>query len=313
VVRVSVVGAGVIGLSCATVLAEAGAAVHVIARELPLQTTSAIAAAIWHPYRAFPYDRVTAWARTTYEELVKVARVERASGVRLRSGTELRRSHGDQPWWAAALPGLLRADAEGLPNGYAQGWTFETPVVEMPIYLAWLADRAQRAGVTMQQERLSAWPEEADLVVDATGLTGTALTGDTTLYPIRGQVVYVDQIGLTRWWLDEAGPTYLVPRSADIVVGGTDAEHDWSTTPEPDVTRAIIDRAAEIVPAIADARVLGTRVGLRPARAEVRLEREERLDGPPVVHCYGHGGAGVTLSWGCAMEVHRLALETADR
>jgi D-amino-acid oxidase len=38
----------------------------------------------------------------------------------------------------------------------------------------------------------------------------------------------------------------------------------------------------------------------------VRLE-EEKVPGDGhlerVVHCYGHGGAGVTLSWGCADEV----------
>jgi D-amino-acid oxidase len=33
----------------------------------------------------------------------------------------------------------------------------------------------------------------------------------------------------------------------------------------------------------------------------VRLEAEGR-----VVHCYGHGGAGVTLAWGCAVEVAAL-------
>ena len=42
-------------------------------------------------------------------------------------------------------------------------------------------------------------------------------------------------------------------------------------------------------------------VGLRPARPAVRLEAEGR-----VVHCYGHGGAGVTLAWGCAGEVAAL-------
>jgi D-amino-acid oxidase len=38
----------------------------------------------------------------------------------------------------------------------------------------------------------------------------------------------------------------------------------------------------------------------------VRLEREEYRDGTPLVHCYGHGGAGVTLSWGCAADVVAL-------
>jgi D-amino-acid oxidase len=38
----------------------------------------------------------------------------------------------------------------------------------------------------------------------------------------------------------------------------------------------------------------------------VRLEREEHGDGTPLVHCYGHGGAGVTLSWGCAADVVAL-------
>ncbi|HET7458205.1 MAG TPA: hypothetical protein VFJ74_11185, partial [Gemmatimonadaceae bacterium] len=49
-------------------------------------------------------------------------------------------------------------------------------------------------------------------------------------------------------------------------------------------------------------RVVGDAVGLRPARPAVRLEAEPR-EGGTVVHCYGHGGAGVTLAWGCADEV----------
>ena len=57
--RVIVVGAGVVGLSCAVRLLEAGHRVDVLARDLPLETTSAVAAAIWYPYRALPQDRVT--------------------------------------------------------------------------------------------------------------------------------------------------------------------------------------------------------------------------------------------------------------
>ena len=60
--RVVVVGAGVVGLSCAVRLLEAGHRVDVVARDLPLETTSAVAAALWYPYRAFPHERVAGWS-----------------------------------------------------------------------------------------------------------------------------------------------------------------------------------------------------------------------------------------------------------
>ena len=124
------------------------------------------------------------------------------------------------------------------------------------------------------------------------------------MYPVQGQVVLVEQVGpgaLVARQLAAEGPTYVVPRSRDIVVGGTDVEGEWSRTPSPDVAAAILRRALRLVPALAGAEVLGHKVGLRPARPEVRLERVG-----DVVHCYGHGGAGVTLSWGCADEVVEL-------
>jgi D-amino-acid oxidase len=93
-----------------------------------------------------------------------------------------------------------------------------------------------------------------------------------------------------------------VPRSHDVVVGGTDEEGDWSRSVDPDVATGILRRATALVPELAEARVLRHKVGLRPARPAVRLERVG-----DVIHCYGHGGAGVTLSWGCADEVAALA------
>ncbi|NUP97116.1 MAG: amino acid oxidase, partial [Planctomycetaceae bacterium] len=58
---------------------------------------------------------------------------------------------------------------------------------------------------------------------------------------------------------------------------------------------------------LAAAQVLGVSVGVRPARTSVRVEREVPRPGVVLVHDYGHGGAGVTLSWGCAREAIRLA------
>ena len=108
----------------------------------------------------------------------------------------------------------------------------------------------------------------------------------------------MEQVGLDRWTLDRDGLTYVVPRTREIVVGGTEVEGEWSRTPDPDVAEQVLHRATALVPQIEGARVLRHKVGLRPVRPGVRLER----DGS-VIHCYGHGGAGVTLSWGCADDV----------
>ncbi|WP_210440454.1 FAD-dependent oxidoreductase [Nocardioides xinjiangensis] len=297
--RVIVVGAGVVGLTCAVRLLEAGHRVDVVARDLPLETTSAVAAALWYPYRALPQDRVTAWARTSYDAFARLAGDER-TGVRMLTGTEVLTEPRPDPWWREAVPALDRETA--LPPGYADGWTFVSPVVDMPVHLRWLVARVEELGGTLTRMNLSALPADGSLVVNATGLGARHFGADRTVQPVRGQVVVVEQVGLDRWTLDAAGLTYVVPRAREIVLGGTDLEGEWSRTPDPAVAEQVLHRATALVPALEGARVLRHKVGLRPARPEVRLERVGE-----VVHCYGHGGAGVTLSWGCADDVVALA------
>ena len=147
-----------------------------------------------------------------------------------------------------------------------------------------------------------------DVVVVAAGLGSGALLGDATCVPVQGQVVRVANPGLTGWLLDEdnpAGLTYVVPRGSDVVCGGTAVEGATGTDPDPAVERAVLERVAHLVPELRGARVLSRAVGLRPGRPTVRLDRT-RHDGRPVISCYGHGGAGVTLSWGCAADVTAL-------
>jgi D-amino-acid oxidase len=301
--RVIVVGAGVVGLSCAVRLLEAGHEVSVVARDLPLETTSAVAAAFWYPYRAYPFERVTAWSASTYAELAALAGDER-TGVVMRSGTEVFHREPPDPWWSSAIPRLDRGDQP--PAGYAAAWSFETPVVEMPVYLRWLVGRVEELGGTITRMALSALPDTAPVVVNAAGLGARLFARDGSVLPVRGQVVLVEQVGLDRWWLDEEGPTYVVPRARDIVLGGTDDEGSWDRTPEPATAKEILARAVELVPELRRAAVLGHRVGLRPARPSVRLEATSTPQGGRLVHCYGHGGAGITVSWGCADEVAEL-------
>jgi D-amino-acid oxidase len=303
VARVIVVGAGVIGLSCAVRLLEQGHRVDVLARDLPLETTSAVAAALWYPYRAYPFERVTAWSAATFTALERLSHDD-ASGVRMRRGTELHRTATADPWWVSAVPTLTRVAT--MPAPFVDGWTFEAPVVEMPLYLRWLAGRVEALGGTITRMALSALPAAPEVVVNAAGLGARLTASDPSVLPVRGQVVLVEQVGLDRWWLDGSGPVYVVPRSHDIVVGGTDDEGEWDRTPDPDVAKQILERAVSLVPQLRRAKVVGHRVGLRPARPQVRLEQELRADGTRVVHCYGHGGAGVTLSWGCADDVAAL-------
>ncbi|WP_148614818.1 FAD-dependent oxidoreductase [Nocardioides rubriscoriae] len=269
--RVIVVGAGVVGLTCAVRLLEAGHRVDVVARDLPLETTSVVAAALVHPYLAGPVDLVERWTARSQAVFTALAAQDDRAGVRVLPGTDV--GHGD----AVA------------------------PVVDMPRYLPWLVARVEALGGTVTRLNLAALPDHGDVVVNCSGLGARLLGGDHTVVPVAGQVVVVEQVGLERWALDGRDgrpPTYVVPREREIVLGGTDDAGEWSRTPSPQVAADIVERATALVPALAHARVLRHRVGLRPARPVVRLERRGR-----VVHCYGHGGSGVTLSWGCADDV----------
>jgi D-amino-acid oxidase len=294
-----VVGAGVTGLSCAVRLAEAGHRVDVLARDLPLETTSVVAAALWYPYKALPQDRVTAWSAGSYRAFAELAGQE--CGVRMLPGTEVLHRRTPDPWWAGAVPDLARVPA---PEGYADAWAFAAPVIDMPVYLRWLRKRLDALGGTVTRMSLASLPQTEDVVVNCAGLGSRRLADDLEVHPVRGQVVLVDGVAVDRWWLDSDGPTYVVPRGRTVVVGGTDEDGDWSRTPSPETAAGILQRAGRLVPELAGARVVAHRVGLRPVRPAVRLEAVGR-----VVHCYGHGGAGVTVSWGCADEVAALVAD----
>ena len=303
--RVVVVGAGVIGLSCAVLLAEAGYDTNVLARELPRETYSAHGAGLWLPHLVSPGLKLGRWAGQTYTELSGLADTP-GTGVELQDGVLLHHEAVDPPYWSRVLSDVVELDAVTRPAaGYDAGFRLRVPVVDMPRYLGHLAQRLDRAGGILTRMPLSALPERG-LVVNCTGVAARALARDWNVHPVRGQLAVVRNPGLDSWFMDDEGPVYAVPTGDTVLIGATSDLDEWDTTPEPLVSRMLVDRAARIEPRLADAEILSHRVGLRPLRSQVRLEvvaggrnGNERV----MVHCYGHGGAGLTLSWGCAREV----------
>ncbi|MFI2436232.1 NAD(P)/FAD-dependent oxidoreductase [Streptomyces sp. NPDC018693] len=312
--EVIVVGGGVIGLTTALVLAERGLRVRVWTREPAERTTSAVAGGLWWPYHIEPIVSARTWALRSLAVYERLAARPDETGVRFVDGvlgeTDLDEVAG---WAAGRLTGLRRATAEEYPWG--SGLWARLPLIDMPVHLAWLRERLARAGGSVEERTvtdLAAVP--APVVVNCTGLGARELAGDDKVRPVRGQLVVVENPGVSTWLVSPAAPepTYLLPQPGRLVLGGTAEEDAWSPEPDPAVAEAIVRRCAALRPEVAGARVLEHRVGLRPARDAVRLEREELGGGRVVVHHYGHGGGGVTVAWGCAEEAARVVRGAAS-
>jgi D-amino-acid oxidase len=266
-----------------------------------------VAGALWLPYLVEPADRVAAWGAATLAELQTLAD-EPASGVRLVTGLVASPAAQESPSWTEAV-GAVACPPDGLPAGYAAGWRFTAPLVTMPTYLSYLSDRFRAAGGRIEPSPVSSLDQAlavAPVVVNCSGIGARELVPDPGVRPVRGQVVVVSNPGVAEFFAEQPGASpdllYVLPHPATVVLGGTAEPDRADRTADPEVTRRILARCTEVVPALAGARVLAERVGLRPVRDQVRLGPEDRPAGR-IIHNYGHGGGGVTLSWGCAREV----------
>ena len=146
----------------------------------------------------------------------------------------------------------------------------------------------------------------------AAGLTSNDFAADADLVPVRGQTVRLKNPGYFEWTIDDANPdglTYVIPRRDEIVCGGTDEEGEWGLDLDPAVEAGVLERVRALIPELREAPITSRAVGLRPGRREVRVETIPDAQGRPVIHCYGHGGSGVTLSWGCAEAVAALTAQ----
>jgi D-amino-acid oxidase len=172
--------------------------------------------------------------------------------------------------------------------------------------------RLNRAGAQLRMVKFASLAEAAELtgasvIVNCSGIGAHELVPDAQVMPVRGQVIIAANPGLSEFFVGVGGGpdgfSYYFPHGDLVLLGGTEESGNWSLEPDPATTERILRDCAAIEPRLRGAAVIAHRVGLRPVRPTVRLEAESLGGGRRLVHNYGHGGAGVTLSWGCAMEV----------
>jgi D-amino-acid oxidase len=318
--KLVVLGAGVNGLTSALALRRAGHEVEIWAKDLTPQTTSDVAAAFWEPYAAYPVDKVTKWAARSFEVFEQLARAS-TTGVRRRRIIKYTVGEVEPPEWVSALTDY-RENEESLPPGHKGCMSYDTFVIDMSCYMPFLMMGCSGADIKMVNRTIANLSEitkiskvagiddSIDAVVNCSGLGARELCDDRELTPVKGQVLRIKRTDDAIQTVsigegDHNKFSMVVPRENDIVLGGTFEEHFQS----PDFDAQEIDRISNdcgiIEPRISKPDVIGTATAMRPVRTTVRLEAEQ-VDGKNIVHNYGHGGAGVTLSWGCADDVVEL-------
>ena len=327
---VAMIGAGVSGLTCGVVLAEHGNRTTIFAKEIAQQTTSGAAAALWFPYDVEPADKVIPWALETYRTLIDLARSP-DSGVSMVELRQFSRTDEIQiPNWAiplgarrlsavatalrrrAAASKGKRLDKERRLQPFRSGFSLRVPLMDTTIYLDYLVSRFLKADGQITKgvlfERLEDIDPKFDLIINCAGIGAREFVDDADLEPHRGQVAIVPEIKDLPYAVvcDDTPLMYAIPRRNDCVFGGTNDLSDDLAVHSATTTRIVAECTRAL--RIEKPDVLAERVGLRPFRKSgVRVECTRLSDGRTVIHNYGHGGSGFTLSWGCSENVLQLA------
>ncbi|MFJ2992226.1 FAD-dependent oxidoreductase [Pandoraea sp. NPDC087047] len=312
--HVIVLGAGVSGLTTAIAMSLAECRVAIYAAEGPAQTTSALAAAIWHPFYQAPDFVYLARARQTYATMHRLSS-DTSSGVVMKALTEYFRHDAGMPWWAECASGLKRLPQAEVPSRFACAYRMDVPVADAATYLGYLMNMFLELGGQYEQRRVEdpmTLLEHADFVVNCCGY-GSRQFGDDDLSLSRAVVLRATRDDAVRGCFiddsDPAMPTYVVERDDDIVLGGTADPDLTSTVIGERQIEDIIRRCTHLCAGVAALRVIDTRIGFRPMRRAPRVARDDSHS--RLLHNYGHGGGGFTLSWGCANDVVRLMGKTS--
>lgn len=307
--NILVIGAGISGLSSALLLTAKGFNVTIVSKAFSPNITSNRAAAFWFPYHIRNDKRGINWCNTSYN-YYKELMTDDSTGISMKQLLKVIR-HGEeeaQIQWLDFMPenSYRIMQQNELPVGIANAYDAQVPLIETQMFLPYLMNKLQLKGVKFMEKEINSFEEiknEFDIVINCSGIGSKKLCGDNNLIPVRGQVALLSPDESLPVYLDNEKPLYLVPRKDVIVVGGTYEENVDEEKTEPATIEKILQNAYEVFPQLKNHTVIGNWAGLRPYRAEVRVEHEH---GTNIIHNYGHGGSGFTLAFGCAREVAEL-------
>ncbi|XP_076823650.1 D-aspartate oxidase-like [Clavelina lepadiformis] len=316
--NIAVIGAGIMGLSTAYKVMKdiPNCKVTVFFDKCSPETTGNVAAGFIYPYPCGrPYadgqdePKLFGWFEKTMDWLKVLYKNPDAykMGINPVSGYIM---GGAVPEYATKLfPDFREIDPKAqsafmIPQ--QPGYTFTTWQCDCSKYLPWLMDQIKAMGGRFIRHHINAFSDlkDFDLIVNCTGINANFITNDKKMQPDRGQVIVVKAPWINHFYISGTD-TYILPRMEEVVLGGTHQVGDYNLKENPEDTKKIWRECLKICPSLKYGEIKEVRVGLRPGRSAIRIEVEEMdLDGKtvPVLHNYGHGGAGVTFHWGCAIE-----------
>lgn len=305
--KIAVIGGGIIGLTSAVLLQEAGHEVTVFSKNPLAEITSSVAAAVVYPYGVEDSARVFAWYRRTEEYLETLLDVPDAgvSVINWRKCAQL--AETPIPDFFYRLRKARPLDPQECPAGYVKGIGAELFLMNAPVHLAYVLARFRKVGGQHKIRDVTGFEQMAeegfDIAVNATGVYARDFTPDADVQPGRGQIVLARNPGIDYHFSSFEGRHYIYARGEECILGGSMDIGQWDRTPNDMVTEGILTWAKNFDSRFSKAEIINVLVGLRPMRSAVRIEIEEYKNGMGIIHNYGHGGAGYTLSWGCAFSV----------
>ena len=304
--KIAIIGAGISGMSAAFLLMQKNHRITIYAKAFSPNITSDRAAAFWFPYHVRNDRRGIGWCQTSYDYYKNLAG-QKQTGISMQQLIKVLRKgiEEEEPVWIDFMPvdSYRIMHSNELPSNIAKGYEVQVPLIETQIFLPYLQLRLQENGVQFIKKEIKHFNEltsDYDIVINCSALGSAKLCNDESVIPVKGQVGLLAPKKDLPIYLDNEKLLYIVPRKDAIIIGGTYEEGVETEATDPSVIERILNNAYEIFPELKHQRVIGSWAGLRPYRPEVRVEHEE---GTNIIHNYGHGGSGFTLSFGCAEEV----------